>query len=259
MLMKKHLETDHIIEKKIKIGRVPAILLRPATSDTKIPTIIWYHGWSSNKENQRIRGFIYASLGYQVLIPDAIYHGERSPLSDYGEESLTKFFWDVVLKNLEESTDLINSLVNDYEADPEKIGVTGHSMGGFTAAGVFTRQPGLKALVVLNGSCAWEDSNERFKKTLNLGDIDKRLEAKVKDMDPMNNLDLLKNRPILLLHGDKDGMVPIESQEIFYEKLNRLNTCKEKLSFVKSPGLDHFVTTGMMEKSIKWFHNYVKK
>ena len=39
--------------------------------------------------------------------------------------------------------------------------VMGHSMGGFTAAGVLTN-PQLKAMVSFNGSCAWLKMEEQF-------------------------------------------------------------------------------------------------
>lgn len=51
---------------------------------------------------------------------------------------------------------VIERLILKYNADPDKIGVIGNSMGRFTAAGVFTHNPSIKALVVFNGSCGWK-------------------------------------------------------------------------------------------------------
>lgn len=252
-----YLKSDNIIENKIKIGEIPAILFRPREGSGPIPTIIFYHGWSSNKEMQRLRGFILASVGYQVIIPDAIYHGERNPINNYGGENATKYFWDIVFRNMEESNNIIDEIILKYNGDPDRIGVIGNSMGGITAAGVFTHNPKLKALVVLNGSCGWKEFNNNLKESLGENIDTRKLEEKVNKIDPMNNLDLLIDRPIILLHGDSDTLVPIESQELFYEKLKPLYNHKEKLKIMKYSKLNHFVTTNMMEDSIAWFYKYL--
>lgn len=44
----------------------------------------FYHGWTSTKELQSLRGHILAAYGYDVIIPEAINHGERG-LIDYEE------------------------------------------------------------------------------------------------------------------------------------------------------------------------------
>ncbi len=77
-------------------------------------------------------------------------------------------------------------------------------------------------------------------------------------MDPMNNLELIVNRPILLLHGgDSDTVVSIESQIKFYDKIKPMYEDKKKIKFIQYPNLNHFVTTNMMEESIAWFYKYL--
>lgn len=203
-----------------------------------------------------MRGFILASVGYQVLIPDAIYHGERNPLLNYDVENAAKLFWKIILNNIEESYILIDGLVSKYDADVDRIGVIGHSMGGFTAAGAFTHNPYIKALVVLNGSCYWENSNNIFheKLKIEMNNRSNKLAERISSLDPMKNLDLLVDRPILLLHGEKDSVVSIESQRIFYDKIKNLYANKDRIKFVGYPNLDHFVTTNMMEEAIYWFY-----
>lgn len=78
--MKNCLRFSNVVEEKIYIGEIPAIIFRPAETRNLYPTVIFYHGWSSSKENQRFRAFILSALGYQVVIPDAINHGERNPI-----------------------------------------------------------------------------------------------------------------------------------------------------------------------------------
>lgn len=260
--MKNYLKSNNILEEKIYIGEIPTILLKPKDIEGLLPTIIFYHGWSSDKESQRIRGFLLANLGYQVVMPDAINHGERNPINYQKPENAGKYFWPTVLNNIDESDFLIESLIKDHRADSKAIGITGHSMGGFTAAGIFTQNPNIKTLVVLNGSCYWEDSNKFFRETLGLEnwEIDadiSEIEKTINKLDPMNNLEKLKNRPILLLNGNADTVVPPISQRMFYNKINPMYDDRRKLKLIRYPDLNHFVTTNMMEDSIIWFHKHL--
>lgn len=198
-----------------------------------------------------------ATVGYQVLIPDAIHHGERNPLKNYGVENTIEYFWDIILNNLEEGDILVEELISKYKAHPERIGVMGHSMGGITAAGVFTHNPRLKTLVVLNGSCAWGDLNERFKNDFSLDMDTKKLEGLINRVDPINNLDLLVDRSILLQNAASDEVVPPESQEVFYKKIVSLYKEHNRIKLLKYPNLNHFVTTNMIDDSISWLHKYL--
>ncbi len=247
-----YLCSNNIIEERIYIDKIPAILFKPKGIEGPMPTIIFYHGWSSNKESQRIRGLIYATVGFQVLIPDAIHHGERSPI----EYSLAngKYFWETIFKNLDESDLLIEKLINEYQADPDNISIAGNSMGGFTAAGIFTKNSKLKSLVVFNGSCSWKNSNEILKTQFDLKMTEelKKIEEKIVKLDPFSNMKLLIDRPIIMLHGDCDSMVSIDSQRLFLQNIQPLYRDKDKIRLIEFANLNHHVTTGMMEESIAW-------
>lgn len=253
------MEFNNIIERKIKINEIPAIVLTPKERQENYPTIILYHGWSSNKEAQRFRGFILCSLNFQVIIPDAIYHGERNPLESYNEESSAKYFWEIVINNIKESEEIINYATNNLNAVPKKIGVTGHSMGGFTAAGVFTNNLNIKASAVLNGSFNWKYSNAIFKKALKDFEFNESMiEEKTNEFDPMNNLNKLVDRPILMLHGSSDPVVDINPQREFYEKILPLYKEEYMVKFVEYLYQGHFVTTRMMEEVCEFFVKYLR-
>lgn len=248
---------ENIIQNKIIIGDIPAIILTPKDDSKLYPTIILYHGWSSNKESQVFRGFILSSLGYQVIIPDAIYHGERQPLSSYGPSNSAKYFWDIIFKNIEESNRIIDYAINNLKGDKNGIGVIGHSMGGFTAAGVFTHNKDINSLVVMNGSLNWSYSNKFFKEAMEILDDFTMEENKILQLDPMNNMDLIKDRPVLFLHGAADPVVDINPQRVFYNEIVNMYNDMEKIKFVEYLGLGHSVTIKMMEEAAVWFEKYL--
>ncbi len=248
------LNNENIKEENINIKGIPCIRLIPKGKNETFSTIIFYHGWSSTKENQRFRGFILSNLGYQVIIPDAIYHGERNTTIDYNDaNNAAKYFWRVILNNIEEFNILAEELVRKYNSNPNNIAVMGHSMGGFSSAGVFTHNKSIKTAVILNGSLNWKMSNNIFSKQLNI-DIaeEKKLTEKVELLDPMNNLHELVDRSLLILHGAEDNVVSKIPQQTFYEKIKPLYKDETKIDMIEYPNLGHFVTTNMMEDAARW-------
>jgi dipeptidyl aminopeptidase/acylaminoacyl peptidase len=237
----------------IDIDGIPAIVLRPEVEMDLYPTLVFYHGWSSRKEYQEFRGSVLASLGYQVIIPDAIHHGERGEL-DYAATENSGFFWRVVLTNLDEWSKIKTYAVEKLGADPRKMAVSGHSMGGFTSAGIFTENPDIRTCAILNGSFNWLESNEEFKKRLNVHMTREfqELEQEVEKRNPVASMDNLLDRPILILHGEADSMVEIAPQRDFYERLRDLHRAEGDLRMISYRNLDHFVTTNMLEEMGKW-------
>lgn len=241
------------------IGEIPVIRLIP--KDTKKPykTLVFYHGWSSSKEVQLMRGMILASFGYQVILPDAINHGARG-LIDYGDpKNLINKFWPTVLKNVEEYGEIRDFMIENFHADRDRIGISGNSMGGFSASGIFTYNREIKALVILNGSANWDGANFIFKEMVEgqLPDWMEEEEKKISHIDPKNNMELLIDRPILMLHGEADSVVDIRSQRGFYESAQLEYMDKNKIQLIQYNKLNHIVSTNMMEETVKWFNRYL--
>ncbi len=248
----------NIKEEKTYIEDIPVIILTPKEADKDLSTIVLYHGWSSSKETQRIRGFILSSIGYRVVLPDSINHGERNPFNDYGSDKGDEL-WITALNSIDEWPILLKGLVTKHNVNKDKIGIIGNSMGGIIASGIYTYNDYIKALAVLNGTMAWENTNKMVKDDINITMTDKlkEIENKVEKMDPMKNLDLLKDRPILLLHGDADESVSILSQRLFYKSITPMYKERDKINFIEYPGLNHYVTTNMMEEVILFFKKYI--
>lgn len=248
----------NVIVQRIDIEGIPSILMRPKNRQEKHPTVIFYHGWTSNKDSQSFRGFILASLGYQVLLPDAIYHGERGRI-DYGAKENAGVFWEVVLKNLEESDYLIDGLVRYYDADERRIALAGHSMGGFTSIGIFAKNKQPRTLIVLNGSGNWQKSNDIFIEILGIERTERfnELQIRVIELDPFKKLDDLKDRPILILHGEDDSVVDIGPQREFYEALKKRFKRQDLIMMSTYKQLNHYVTTNMMEEMGSWLEKYL--
>lgn len=251
-------ESQLVSLERIVIGDIPCLRYRPKGSKGLLPTVIYYHGWHSSKEYQRFKGTVLAAYGYQVIIPDAMYHGERNPIDHNEPNVFEKYFWDVVFQNTEESQLIIGNIIENYQADPNRIGVMGHSMGGFSASGVFVKNTHLRCMVNLNGSCSWVKAEEIFRRIGNMSPITDERVKLLSQYDPIYNKEKIKNRPILMLHGDRDSSVPIDCQREFFKEMFPLySENPEKLKLIEIPRMDHYISTGMLEAAIEWFEKYL--
>lgn len=258
MLLEK---VDHTICEEITIGDINALVLRPnTTNNKKRKTIIFYHGWSSCKESQRLRAYILASFGYQVIIPDAKHHGSRGSLDYLNKDVACKYFWDTVLSNIEESSSIIKYAIDNLQADKDNIAVSGNSMGGITSSGVLIKHSYIKTAVIMNGSCNYRGLNKKFLSRIELNkDLQNELEKLEKTLDlydPYQNIEKIDNRKILILHGKKDSIVDINPQIEFVKKMKSFS--RDNISFIQYERLNHFVTTNMMEEALIWFEDQLK-
>lgn len=247
--------------RKVKITGIPAFEFIPSSSVKK--GLIFYHGWSSRKENQIFRASTIASYGMRVLVPDAEFHGERGEIDYEDEETLEKYFFPILINSCRESAGLINYLEKQLGKQPF-IGVMGHSMGGFIAGGVIASDDRINTMINVNGSCAWlktrdillenRDSAKSSTENLNIIELgDKQFD--LKRYDPYYNISKINQRPILMLHGEEDTSVPFAAQKYFYEKAREHYNMKEDIRLETYENLNHYFTTGMLEESITWLKN----
>ena len=250
------LDNKFVKEEKMTVEGIPALRFYPNNNDEKLPTIIYYHGWSSNKEFQRFKANILASYGYQVIVPDANHHGERGPVNYEEEGVLEKYLLKTILNSIEEAPSLISHVKELNKTDVNKIGIMGTSMGGFISSGIFAQNQIFKTLVVFNGACAWHkleafDKNEHTDEYWNYREqLDK--------YNPSDYLAHFNERPVLLLHGEQDSSIPIDVQRYFYKKALEYYEDKNKIELIEVPKMDHYISTGMLENAVAFNEDHLK-
>lgn len=113
------------IETKVNGEVVSGILFKPksATKNNPKPAVVLTHGYLNNRELQLPFAIELARRGYVVLTVDRQGHGNYNNTENAGAM--------MTPKGLYESTKYVYNL--DY-VDKTKIGITGHSMGGYSTA-----------------------------------------------------------------------------------------------------------------------------
>jgi uncharacterized protein len=210
-------------------------------------TIIIYHGWGSTTESQIILGEKLAKLGFNIVIPEIIYHDSRQPLvNPFEKETMQNYFWKTIFHSIDEINDLLNCL----KLSKEETILLGSSMGGFISSGVFFLHPGFAGLVNINGSSSFTAAENIFREMDSRPPLNKEQLAQFKQYDPkLNNINI--KSPILFLHGENDQIVPITSQKDFYLDLLSLGE-GNNIKFHTYENVNHTISNTMMEDIIKW-------
>lgn len=81
-----------------------------------LPTLFFYHGYTSSKEVYSYFGYALAQAGFHVILPDALMHGARF---DGDEQRRLRHFWDILRNNIDELPTLYAHHRVRYLTEPE--------------------------------------------------------------------------------------------------------------------------------------------
>src|SRR5690625_1990875 len=136
---------------KINIQSIPSLIVSTHENRNKaLPLVIYYHGFTSAKEHNLPLAFLLAEKNYRVVLPDALYHGER-------EESLTAkekqaLFWKIVEQNVKEMNKIKKYFQEKNLLQEDRIGVSGTSMGGITTSAALATYSWVRVGAILMGT-----------------------------------------------------------------------------------------------------------
>ncbi|MEH7013874.1 alpha/beta fold hydrolase, partial [Neobacillus niacini] len=144
-----------IIVEKSFLNNIPFLhIVNKNVQQKKLPLVIFTHGFTSAKEHNLHYAYLLAEKGFRVILPEAMYHGERE--QGLTEKDLYSHFWEIVIKTIHELNDFKEYYVNEGLVDQEQIGLAGTSMGGIVTLGALTKYKWVKAAVSLMGMPAYE-------------------------------------------------------------------------------------------------------
>ncbi|SDN14193.1 alpha/beta fold hydrolase [Bacillus sp. OK048] len=255
-----------IVEKGLLKTKPFLHIVKKDRQQQKLPLIIFVHGFTSAKEHNLHYAYLLAEKGFRVILPEAMYHGERE--QGLTENALYKHFWEIVIKTIHELNDYKEYYVNEGLADQEKIGLAGTSMGGIVTLGALTQYKWIKAAVSLMGMPAYEDYlHWQIEQMQNLGiglsftneQIEEQLSL-LRQYDLSNQPEKLKNRPLLFWHGKKDPIVPFHLTYQFYQSIkNYYEKTPANIHFISDAQADHKVSREGLKATVDWFEKHLLK
>lgn len=254
--------------------KIYALLTVPLSNkpSTSWPVIIFNHGYIPPREYKTTERYVayvdgFARNGYIVFKPDYRGHGssEGSAVGAYGSNAYT--------------TDVLNAVasIKKYSvADPGRIGMWGHSLGGFITLRAMVVSQDIKVGVIWAGVVgSYEDLLNNWRRrssTLPLPSGARRWRQALIEKygspeqnpafwDSISATTYLTDisGPMQLHHGTGDTSVPI----LFSQKLEkRISDAGKTVELFEYPGDDHNLgrNFGMaMARSVEFFDKYLKK
>lgn len=235
------------------------------------PAIVFNHGYIPSKEYRTTEGYVayvdgFARNGYIVFRPDYRGHdkSEGEASSAYGSNGYTI---DVL--------NAVSSVKKLSDANPEKIGMWGHSMGGYiTLRNMVVRQD-IKAGIIWAGVVgSYTDLLRNWRRrgptrVIPTGARSWRLSLVEQYGQPEEN-PLFWNSisanayvkdisgPLQLHHGTADTSVPVEFSE---QLAQQLQSAKKTVELYTYPDDDHNLSANFntaMTRSVEFFDRYLK-
>jgi fermentation-respiration switch protein FrsA (DUF1100 family) len=224
----------------------------------RLPTVLFYHGFTSSKEVYSYFAVALAQAGFRVVMPDADMHGAR-----YNGDTETRMthFWEILKQNIDEVPLLEAALRdNDWIAD-ERFAVAGASMGGMTALGAMVRYPHIHSVACLMGSgyfmqlshtlfpplvARTPEQKEAFAERL----------APLASYDPSAQREKLANRPLLLWHGEADDVVPF-AETARLEKALREAEMDQQMTSLSEKNIGHKITPSALTALVSFFKHHL--
>lgn len=250
---------------------IPLLMYHRLDLPAPKPVVVYYHGVMGRKEGH-LDGPLARRLtdaGFAVALPDAPGHGERpagAALAERLRESLPHEFCADIEQAAEEAPTLLKWLGGRPEVDASRLGVLGHSMGGYTAAVVAARlRERMRACVCVAGCAnlthcmATTDEIAPGK----AGPLDRSLDPETRDrigrIDPLGYPDRYAPLPLLLLHGDRDTWNPSVTTQQFAAALDpHYASMLERLRLVIVPDAPHWpISRKMVDEAVDWLSRFV--
>jgi uncharacterized protein len=238
------------------------------------PVILFNHGYIPPQEYRTTERYVayvagFANNGYIVFKPDYRGNGlsEGQPGSSYFSPNYTI-----------DDLNALSSVKNYPGVNPDKIGVWGHSMGGYITLRDLVTSSDIKVAVIWGGVVGsyndivnnWQNrvSYHPAPEDLTLRNQNRQLlineygnpennSAFWQAIDPTNYIQNI-SAPVQLNVGGADSEVPVAFSQSLYQKLQAEGKTAEYYVY---PGSDHNISQGFnlaMERSLAFFDKYLK-
>ncbi|CAO98002.1 esterase [Erwinia tasmaniensis] len=223
-----------------------------------LPTVLFYHGYSSSKEVYGYFAVALAQAGYRAVLPDADMHGARF---DGDDSRRLAHFWEILRSNIDELPQIERALRQHKLVEGDRLAVAGASMGGMTALGALARYPQLHSCACMMGSGYYSQLASTLFPPLMSGSgehekpLAQRL-APLADYDVSQRLANIANRPLLVWHGDADEVVPV-AESVRLEQALRHSGQDRNLTYLIEEGTGHRITPPALAAFTAFFERHL--
>jgi len=211
----------------VNYAKVPALFSIPKNTSSPHPALLYLHYYRGKKESIELFADEFAARGYAILAIDIEYHGERQV---EGKDILST---DLVsdknafIQTIIDGRIGLDFLENHPLIDKKRLGLVGVSLGSLIGVIVSAVDKRIKAVVLVVGGGdmgiivqeSTLDSIVNIREFIKENQMDlKSLERMWSDIEPLRYVQKIAPRPLLMLNGALDTIVPPESSIRLFRK-----------------------------------------
>ncbi|WP_034911735.1 esterase [Erwinia sp. 9145] len=223
-----------------------------------LPTVVFWHGFTSSKEVYAWAAVGLANAGFRVVMPDADQHGSR-----YGGDADYRLgcFWEILRQNIDETPLLETALRQQALVEGGRFAVAGASMGGMTALGAMARNPQIASVACMMGSGYFMSLSQTLFPPLTQKTPDEQTAfeartAPLADYEVSHQLAKIADRPLLIWHGEADEVVPV-AESVRLENAMREANLNQQLTFITEKGVGHRITPPALDTLVAFFRHHL--
>ncbi len=239
---------------------IGAMLLKPPGFREGIayPTIAYVHGGPVDQDGYEfnVTSQILAAQGYLVVNPN--YRGS----SGRGKEFSRAIYADWGNLEVQDIHAIMDHLVEEGLADPDRLGIGGWSYGGMNTNYAIASDTRFKAAVsgaAISNMITGYGTDQYIQQYENeVGLPWESIDTYLKISYPFFHADRIKT-PTLFMCGEKDFNVPLINSEQMYQALRSMNVPTKLIIY---PGQHHGLAKpsylqDRLERMIEWYENYL--
>lgn len=203
---------------------VASYVLPRGDKEIRRPCVMLLHGHPGNRKDYRPHWNRFIDIGLALFIPDAWGHGERT------RENQAEFFGiypyetrNMLIQSVIDYRRGIDFLQSRPEIDGSRIGMMGVSMGGILGSLLAGADDRVRAPIIVVAGADWKTMFAtsvlpevvRARKALSREEIEFGFRA-MDPVDPRHWIGKISPRPVLLINGDADRVVPVAGNRILH-------------------------------------------
>ncbi|RLK63271.1 hypothetical protein D3H64_05660 [Atopobacter sp. AH10] len=224
-------------------------------ASTALPTIVLFHGFESRRESMMNWAVELCRLGARVIVPLAIYHGDRNQ-KDVTFDDL----WEIVDQNTRDC-EVIYSTYH-RQGLIKGFAVGGQSMGGMTTVKCMLAHPFIDAGVCLMGCLdplaytVWvREVLATSMKTMEASELFALLEH-LREASLLDHPEALRGRPFYIWHDQEDPLVPIRYSKDTFERY-KTYPAFARTSYHESSGHGHHVPFSVLASASQFLAEHL--
>lgn len=209
-------EGGRIVEERIEFdsplgGRVAGAMVRPREGG-KPRVLLLLHGFGGSKQDAMMVGVVLAGKGWATLGLDAAGHGDRKMPKEAFLDPDTGAAQKAMIQTVVDYRRALDYLETREDLDSQGVGLIGASMGAMMGTLLAAVDDRISAALLIVGGGAWEKMVEasdhpvavRFRERL----ADPVFAEELSNIDPVNYVAHIAPRPVWMLNGRQDQIVP---------------------------------------------------